>query len=101
MTNDLTTWLLQEVSDLLDAGTVGLYEFIWLLRGADAELSEDELRAHASVALDRLRQAGAGRLVWLRWPSEEAVAGADALIPDSDDWADPVEGKPYLAFGRL
>lgn len=27
-------WLVGEVEDLLDVGSVGLYEFLWLVRGS-------------------------------------------------------------------
>ena len=101
MTSDVTTWLVQEVSDLLDAGSVGLYEFIWLLRGSEVELSEEQLRVHAKEALDRLQLAGQGSLVWLEWPNANAVEGPKVVVPKPSDWADPENGRRYLALARI
>jgi hypothetical protein len=42
---DAPGWLVQEVSDLLDVSSVGLYEFIWLLRGAYLDAPEAQLRS--------------------------------------------------------
>jgi hypothetical protein len=100
MSADPAMWLVQEVMDLLDAASVGLYEFIWLLRGAYPDMSDAELRVHAGEALERLQKEGAGRLVWLTWPSEDVVARSAAVGPEPRDWRDPSDGEPYLAFAR-
>lgn len=100
MTTDVVTWLVQEVSDLLDAGSVGLYEFIWLLRGSHIESSEEQHRVHAREALDRLLLTGEGSLIWLKWPSENAVEGPKVVVPDPAAWADPTSGERYLALAR-
>jgi hypothetical protein len=41
MTEETVTWLVGEVRDLLDVSGVGLYEFIWLLRGRQPDLVLD------------------------------------------------------------
>ena len=100
MRSDPTTWVVQEVVDLLDTASVGLYEFIWLLRGTYPEMSEAEIRVHADQALKRLQEEGAGRLVWLMWPEEDVVTGLPVVEPEFNDWRDPTSGEPYLAFSR-
>lgn len=66
MMTDASGWLAQEVEDLLETSSVGLYEFIWILRGEYPEVREDELRSWAAVALRRLLEENRGRLVLLR-----------------------------------
>jgi hypothetical protein len=100
MSKDPVAWLAREVTDLLDAGSVGLYEFIWLLRDTFPTMTEGELRAHAAEALELLQQGGAGRLVWLRWPAEDVVESAPLVVPSASAWGDPSDGKPYLALSR-
>jgi hypothetical protein len=40
-------WLTREVSDLLDAGSVGLYELVWFLNGSDFQLTDtDKEQSH-------------------------------------------------------
>lgn len=100
MKADPVDWLVQEVTDLLDSSSVGLYEFIWLLRGAYPEAGEPELRLHAANALKRLRETSRGDLVSLKWPAEDIVEG---VIPDElrpADWENPREGEDYLAIAR-
>ena len=79
MKEDAPGWLVQEVSDLLDASSVGLYEFIWLLRGAYPDASQAQLRAWADEALSRLLDDSHGHLVLQKWPSEDARGSARFL----------------------
>jgi hypothetical protein len=92
-------WLADEVLELLDAGAVGLYEFIWTLRGKHSRATFDELRPVAEGALVVVRERDAVRLVRLVWPSSAVVGEAvwDEVTPDA--WADVNEG-PYLAITR-
>lgn len=101
---DATTWLVGEVVDLLDAGPVGLYEFIWLLRGSDliATLSDEQVQSRAAAALTVLIENGEGSLVWLDWPLLNRVDGPLPLVgPGAISWADPAAGQPYLAIERV
>ncbi len=100
MKEDAPSWLVQEVSDLLDVSSVGLYEFIWLLRGAHPDVPDAQLRSWAQEALRRLLDDGSGRLVLQKWPSEEAIAAASAHRNTADDWSDPTEDRPYVAITR-
>lgn len=100
MKADPVDWLVEEVTDLLDASSVGLYEFIWLLRGAYPEASESELRLHAANALKQLRETDRCDLVSLKWPTEDVVQGAMPDEPRPVDWENPREGGEYLAITR-
>jgi hypothetical protein len=99
VTANVPDWLVQEVSDLLAASSVGLYEFIWLLRPAHPDAPDDELHDWADEALRRLLADHRGRLVWLKWPAEDPIR---AVPPDNNgepyDWSDPVGDEPYMAL---
>lgn len=64
MMTDASSWLVQEVSDLLETSSVGLYEFIWILRGKYPDVSEEELRSWAANALWRLLEGNQSRVLW-------------------------------------
>jgi hypothetical protein len=100
MMMDASSWLVREVSDLLETSSVGLYEFIWILRGKYPDVSEEELRSWAADALRGLLAEHRGRLVLLQWPSEDVVGSGSAQGLSNADWNDPVKGKPYVAITR-
>jgi hypothetical protein len=100
MTEDSVGWLVREVRDLLDASSVGLYEFIWLLRSEQPSLAVDERQKIAGEALRRLLSDGAGRLVLLTWPSHDSEGDADPSTFDVVNWDDPSQGEPYVALAR-
>jgi hypothetical protein len=60
MMTDPSSWLVQEVSDLLETSSVGLYEFIWILRGKYPDVGEEELRSWAANALRQLLEERRG-----------------------------------------
>ena len=97
MKDDRVEWLVQEVSDLLDAGHVGLYEFIWLLRGVQPDASSEELRHTAAAALDRLRQRRQVKLVRSRWPSKHDESSLQDGVLAASDWTDPDKDGGYLS----
>jgi hypothetical protein len=88
--------LVQEVSDLLDAGEVGLYEFLWILRSDESHVDETEFRLYAAAALRRLQRDGLVRLVWKLWGDVSFERDASDATIDDDSWNDPTE-DPYLA----
>lgn len=88
--------LVDEVTDFLRVGSVGLYEFFWILRSDTPELSEDEFGPHASSALGQLLASGTARLVWAVWDDPTYRKPAENVEPSSADWAEPTD-KPYLA----
>lgn len=100
MTSEPTAWLVQEVADLLDAGSVGLYEFMWLLHGEYPSLGGAEAQVYAAEALSTLVGRQTARLVWLVWPDEDLVAGPEVDSSAAGAWAEPSEGEPYLAVAR-
>ncbi len=100
MNEDVPGWLVQEVSDLLDASSVGLYEFIWLLRGAYPDVPEAQLRSWAEEALRRLLDDSQGQLVLQKWPSEDAIGAAPPRQDAPNDWSEPAADRPYVAITR-
>ena len=93
-------WLAREVGELLDAGSVGLYELVWLLNGSKFELNEAEKRAIAYAVARRIVDAGEAQVFELSWPGGEVVGGPVELatrISSSEAW--PVEAaERYLAL---
>jgi hypothetical protein len=98
MTEETVTWLVGEVRDLLDVSGVGLYEFIWLLRGRQPDLATTDGRTIAEEALRQLLSNGAGKLVLLVWPSQDVHGDADTETLAPSDWDDPRQGEPYVAI---
>jgi hypothetical protein len=103
MTSSAPNRLVDEVRDLLEASSVGLYEFIWILRGLYPDARAEELRSWAADALARLLASDAGRLVLLSWPSEDVIGVGPARppAPGSDEWEVPQDGKSYVAISRF
>lgn len=97
---DPADWLVQEVRDLLDTSSVGLYEFIWMLRGAYPDAREEDLRSWAAKALGNLLEEQQARLVRLLWPSEDSAETWLLHELPADAWDDPQAGEPYLAITR-
>jgi hypothetical protein len=100
MNSETVDWLVQEVQDLLDVSSVGLYEFMWMLNTPDQQLTIDERKAMARRALERLLSEPGVELTWMRWPEWEkrGEVTLDALPPDA--WNDPGENGMYLAVDR-
>lgn len=94
------TRLAGEIEDLLDAGSVGLYEFIWQARSSLPTASDEERRQYARTALGDLLARDNIRLILLAWPKAEVVGEASIDHLPADAWEDPVEGKPYVAITR-
>lgn len=102
MSLEASTRLVAEVRDLLDASSVGLYEFLWILRGHHPEAANEELRLWAWAALTELLASGTVRLVLLGWPSEDSIGVGPVAppAPGADAWDEPIEGGSYLAIVR-
>jgi hypothetical protein len=100
VTEDAPGWLVQEVSDLLGVSSVGLYEFIWLLRGEYPDAPHAQLRSWAEEALRRLLDDSQGQLVWQKWPSQDAIGAAPRGQDTANDWSEPVADRPYVAITR-
>jgi hypothetical protein len=92
-------WLTQEAQDLLDQGTVGLYEFIWGLRGASFDLSDDEaIRLSARIATELVR-SGKARIFAVSWPNLDVVEGPFpvTILEDPKNWSEGDSG-PMIAL---
>jgi|HubBroStandDraft_1064217.scaffolds.fasta_scaffold1813481_1 hypothetical protein len=100
MNDDAPGWLVQEVNDLLDVSSVGLYEFIWLLRGEYPDAPEAQLRSWAEEALGRLLDDNQGHLVSQIWPSEDPIGAAPGHPDTANDWSEPTADRPYVAITR-
>ena len=100
MNDDLSVWLSNEVSELLDAGSVGLYEFIWLLRSKYPEMPEEEMTSNATLALERILECGDVYLASLRWPNEIPIAILTRAELRGDCWRPPQEHGAYVAVLR-
>jgi hypothetical protein len=91
--------LVGEVAEYLSAGSVGLYEFIWILRTDHPEVPAGEQRRYASAALERLLQDADIRLVSQAWAESGTQQIVSGVQVSDEDWNDPTD-KPYLAVIR-
>lgn len=102
MTTDQTVdWLVQEVNDLLDASSVGLYEFMELLNDPDQQLSTGEREEVARRALERVLSDGGVELHWMRWPDSDNLGVISPADLPADPWRGPDEDGRYLALDRV
>jgi len=92
--------LVDEVNGLLSASSVGLYEFVWLLRSSMPSISDEQRREYAREALRLILAQGGRRLILLEWPGEAELG--EATFDDLADqaWEDPTDGTPYAAVVR-
>jgi hypothetical protein len=92
-------WLAQEVDDLLDQGPVGLYQFIWGLRGQSFGLSDDEAIRLSIAVAERLVRAGRAALYAVSWPNMDVVAGPLPIetLRDPTSWSEGESG-PLVAL---
>jgi hypothetical protein len=100
MIEDNVDWLAREVRDLLDASSVGLYEFLWLLRSRHPSIPATESREVAEQALRQLLSDGAGKLILLTWPEHDPEGEIDLDALRISDWDDPRQTRPYVALAR-
>jgi hypothetical protein len=96
---DPEAWLTQEAQDLLDQGTVGLYEFIWGLRGASFDLPDAaalELSQHVAT---RLVQSGQAGIFAVSWPGLDVLEGPLPIttLDDPKSWSEGESG-PLIAL---
>jgi hypothetical protein len=103
MTSEQTVeWLTQEMSDYLDAGSVGLYEFVNELNDPDHPMPLEARKKIAREALARLLGQGNIEIQWHQWPGFDnlgTVAPED--LPD-DPWRPPDDENDgmFLAITR-
>ncbi|GIF00650.1 hypothetical protein [Paractinoplanes rishiriensis] len=93
-------WLTQEISDLLDVGSVGLYEFSELFRsGMFSEIGNEQRLVISREVATGFVESGRASICQLRWPKEEVVAGPFPVyvLNDTGVWEPSGEGL-YLAL---
>ena len=101
MTNEETVrQLVQEIHDLLDVSTVGLYEFLWQLNTPDQTLSIEQRRQVARQALDILLAEGDLTIVELRWPESKPLRELSFNQLSESAWNDPGDDGHYVGLGR-
>ena len=101
MMDDGVKWLEQEVVDLLDAGPVGLYEFISLLRARWPAEPVESYRNVAAAVLRLVLADGAMQLVRLKWPWEQRTQVPTSTAPQPEDWDDPGDDGMYIAVDSI
>jgi hypothetical protein len=94
-------WLVQEVNALLDASSVGLYEFMELLNDPDQQLSAAERREIARRALERILSGGGVALYRKRWPDSDNLGVVSLAKLPADPWRRPGQDGQYLALDRF
>jgi hypothetical protein len=93
------SWLTQEADDLLDQGPVGLYQFIWALRGQSFGLSDDEAIRLSRMVAERIIRSGRATLYAVAWPGMEIEAGPLPVetLHDPASWSEGESG-PLVAL---
>ena len=101
MTNDKTVHsLVQEIHDLLDVSTVGLYEFLWQLNTPGQTLSIEQRRQIARQALEVLLAEGDLTIVELRWPEAKPLGELSLNQLSDSAWNDPDSDGYYVGLDR-
>jgi len=93
-------WLSREVNDLLDVGSVGLYEFSELFRsGIFSAIGDDQKFVVSREVAASFVAVGRASICQLRWPKEEVVGGPFpvSVLDDPDVWGQST-GSLYLAL---
>jgi hypothetical protein len=93
-------WLVQEINDLLDVSSVGLYEFMNLLNDPDDPIPIEERLTVARQALERILASENVGLYWMQWPDFDhrgALSSAD--LPE-DPFSGPDQHGRYIAIDR-
>ena len=96
MLNGITAeeWLAQDVDDLLDQGSVGLYEFVWGLNGSSYTLSPHETLDLSRRVARRLLDAGRAEIFAVTWPGLHIVDGPlpISVLDDPASWSEGESG---------
>jgi hypothetical protein len=98
--DDEVEWLAQEIEDLLDAGRVGVYEFVEAARQRYPGAAAKDVMHLCRPALERVLGDPSVQLGWYIWPGVERVRPASEA--DVTDAAfDGIGPDPYLGIERL
>lgn len=97
--NDDVQWLIDEVNELFDAGRVGLYEFVEILRQRYPDSTAAALRPTCCAALKELLRDPAVQLGWYVWAS--GLDPEPALVSEVRPTTfDVIGGRRYLGIER-
>ncbi len=100
MTDDIA-WLVEEIDESLDAGQVGLYEFVWTLHSRYPNAPATELLHICRPVLDEFLKDANVTLGWYVWPKFGAVGPATEADLDDHAFDDIGEDGRYLGIERL
>jgi hypothetical protein len=101
MNNSSVERLAQEMSDLLDAGSVGLYEFVDELNDPAHPVPLDQRKVVARQALDHMLDRGGIEIQRRRWGRFDNLGTVSPDDLPSDPWQPPDDDGMYLAIMRL
>ena len=92
-------WLTQEADDLLDQGPVGLYQFIWGLRGTSFGLTDEEAVRLSIAVAERLVRSGRAAIYAVSWPGMDVEEGPLPIetLGDPTSWSEGESG-PLVAL---
>jgi hypothetical protein len=100
MTDDDVSWLAQEVTDLLDAGRVGVYEFVEAARQRYPGASAADVLPICRPALEVVLSDPRVRLGWYVWPANVPIRPATST-DITDAVFEPIGPDPYLGLDRV
>ena len=100
MTTDDITWVIEEIDELLGAGEVGLYEFVWTLHARYPKAPAEELLHICRPALDRLLEESSVTLGWYVWPKHDRIREASEADLDDHAFDDIGDDGRYLGIER-
>ena len=100
MTAKTVDWLVQEINDLLDVSSVGLYEFMNLLNDLDAPMPIEERLMVARQALERLLGSADIGLYWMQWPEFDHRGALSVVDLPEDPFSGPDQQGRYIAVDR-
>lgn len=96
--SDEVRWLVNDVLDSIDAGGVGLYEFIWSLRSKYPAESA-RYQGIATAALTQLLETGDFELVQSKWPNIR-VRTLEWSAYNERWWCDPDSDGLYMLIQK-
>lgn len=91
--------LVTEVEQLLDAGPVGLYEFIWILRMWPE--AKNAVHSIAFESLGELLSRPECKLKWDKWPTQKPLRAElrrIEAIPADQLWREPDNCSEFLVI---
>ncbi|MBB5912878.1 hypothetical protein BJY24_001745 [Nocardia transvalensis] len=99
MTNAAGEWLSREAVEHLEMGPVGVYELLWLVRGAEFGLDDETAKAMVRRTVDWLLSEKGSTLVLLKWPTGEIIDDApEGIDTSAASMFEPDASGVYLAL---